>query len=203
MAGGQQFELTGGRLCLDFANTVDNRPAPNRRDQLATYADLVAWSREAGILSGREATQLLARASRRPKEADKALAQARSVREVIYRIFSAIASGTSVNDADLMIMNNRLPALFAHSRVVRANKGFSWECSAAPNTLDRMLWTVARSALDLLLGEDVPHVRECAAGSCGWLFMDRSKNHRRRWCDMKVCGNRAKVRRFRSKRKKP
>ena len=43
-------------------------------------------------------------------------------------------------------------------------------------------------------------VRECGASDCAWLFLDTSKNHHRRWCDMTRCGNRAKVRRFYARR---
>ena len=63
-----------------------------------------------------------------------------------------------------------------------------------------MLWPVARSAADLLTSDDLGRVRECAGERCNWLFIDRSKNHSRRWCDMQDCGNVAKVRRYRSRK---
>jgi len=45
-------------------------------------------------------------------------------------------------------------------------------------------------------------VRQCRGDNCGWLFVDGSKNHSRRWCDMRDCGNRAKVRRHRLKQRR-
>jgi len=78
--------------------------------------------------------------------------------------------------------------------------GWTW---AGPATAwDRVLGPVARSAADLLTSPEVPQLRECASGTCSWLFVDRSRTHRRRWCDMKVCGNRAKARRHYQRQKK-
>ncbi|MBI1750081.1 MAG: ABATE domain-containing protein [Acidobacteria bacterium] len=202
MAVERQFELTGGRLCLDFANTVDNRPAPNRQDYLSAYSDLVAWSRQTRILRDAEANQLRREASRRPEEAEAALMQARTLRETIYCIFSAVASGSRPKAAELDALNSTLPAFLANSRVVPSQRGFALQCTAGSSTLDRMLWAVSRSTFDLLLRGDLQRVRECAAENCGWLFVDNTKNHRRRWCDTRTCGNRDKVRRFRQRWKK-
>jgi predicted RNA-binding Zn ribbon-like protein len=58
---------------------------------------------------------------------------------------------------------------------------------------------VARSAAELLISPERACVRECASETCTWLFVDTTKNHSRRWCDMNSCGNRYKVRKFRAK----
>jgi predicted RNA-binding Zn ribbon-like protein len=60
---------------------------------------------------------------------------------------------------------------------------------------------VARAAADLLVSPERALVRECASGTCSWLFVDRSRTHQRRWCSMKTCGNRAKARRFYTRRR--
>src|SRR5690606_34555848 len=70
---------------------------------------------------------------------------------------------------------------------------FGWPES---NALDQVLWPVAVSAAELLTSADRERVKECAADTCNWLFLDMSRNRSRRWCDMKECGNRAKARRF-------
>jgi hypothetical protein len=49
------------------------------------------------------------------------------------------------------------------------------------------------------LGSEKPRLRACRNRHCGWLFVDRSSNGRRRWCDPNACGNRMKVRRFRAR----
>ena len=62
-------------------------------------------------------------------------------------------------------------------------------------SLESVLWAVTRAAVDLLLSEELEHLRICDSDACAWLFLDRTKNHRRRWCDMKICGNRVKAKR--------
>jgi predicted RNA-binding Zn ribbon-like protein len=47
----------------------------------------------------------------------------------------------------------------------------------------------------LLTSDKLSRVRQCQGENCTWLFLDTSKNHTRRWCEMKVCGNRVKARR--------
>jgi predicted RNA-binding Zn ribbon-like protein len=60
---------------------------------------------------------------------------------------------------------------------------------AAPYDLFAPLWPIARDAAELLASDRLEYVRACASKTCEWLFLDESKNHRRRWCDMTKCGN--------------
>jgi predicted RNA-binding Zn ribbon-like protein len=53
------------------------------------------------------------------------------------------------------------------------------------------------SALSVLTGSDLSRIKRCPGDHCGWLFYDATKNRRRRWCEMEVCGNRAKQKRRR------
>jgi predicted RNA-binding Zn ribbon-like protein len=187
--------LAGGRDCLNFANTVGGRRPDQPYDYLCDYDDLVAWGRHAGLLTDDEARHLVEEASRRPGEAAQALAQAILLREAIYRIFSAIAAGGSPLVDDLMVLNNTLKVTLARLEVRATETGYSWAWRKEPEALDPMLWPVARSAGELLTSEDVERVRECAGDSCGWLFLDLSRNRSRRWCAMSDCGNRAKAKR--------
>jgi predicted RNA-binding Zn ribbon-like protein len=190
------FELVGGRLCLDFVNTLNgSREIEETEEKLTSYAALVSWSRQAGELSEREARQLLKEAERRPKEAAKVVERAIALREAIYGIITTSANGASPSKADLKVLNAALSEAMARSEIKRTTNGFSWGWTSDEVTLDRMLWPVARSAAELLTSEEMNRARVCEAGDCTWLFMDLSKNHSRRWCDMKYCGNRAKSRR--------
>jgi predicted RNA-binding Zn ribbon-like protein len=190
------FELTGGALCLDFANTLDNRRREHPRELLAGFPQFVAWSRQAGALTSDQAARLLRRAARRPAAARTILQRAIALREAIYRIFSACSKNSAAPPADLALLNAAAANAFRNLRIGRTRRGFVWEWEDDPAALDRMLWPVLRSAADLLISPELQRVRECAAGTCGWLFLDHSKNGSRRWCDMKICGNRAKVKRF-------
>jgi predicted RNA-binding Zn ribbon-like protein len=205
-------KLVGGRLCLDFVNTVSGRPPARRtrasgtaagsigRERLGTYPDLVHWSRRAGALTRGEADRLLGQARRRPPEAGRALRRAVGLREAIYRICIAVVKGWRAAAGDLELLNRELAAARARERVVAGGKRFAWEWDRRIPDLDRMLWPVARSAAELLTSPDLVFTRACQGEDCGWLFLDTSRNRTRRWCDMSDCGNLAKVRRFRRRR---
>ncbi len=193
------FELTGAALCLDFANTVDNRREPSRRKELLSgYAELASWARQAGVLDREHEDALVREAVRRPREAAKTLARAAALREALFAAFSEIAAGRQAPAPALAVLNEALPGALGGLHLKREDGAYTWAWSPTGAGLDLMLAPVVLSAAELLVSPDLSRVRECAAESCGWLFLDKSKNRTRRWCDMTVCGNRAKARRFRS-----
>ena len=187
-----QFEFSGGELCLDFANTLGDRPR-GREEHLTGWRDLVSWSEQADLVSAREAAALRT-AGRRGS--GRAFGRAITLRECVYRVFAAGAAGRTPTRSDLDVLNRFLAHAMPHARVVGRHGGFSlgWTGDGLP--IDRLLWPVVRSVADLLVSEERTSVRECASGACSWLFVDRSRTRKRRWCSMKTCGNRAKARRF-------
>lgn len=202
-----EMNLIGGRLCLDFANTVGGREsgaasAQVVSDKLNDYSDLVAWSRHAGILAEDEARALLREGERRGADAAAALERAVALREAIYRICKATLSGERLKTADLETLNAELLEARSHERLVCAADSFTWEWVDAKKALDRMLWPIARSAAEILTTGDLSRLRECGGAGCGWLFEDVSRNRSRQWCVMQDCGNRAKVQRFRTRMRK-
>ncbi|HSB62372.1 MAG TPA: ABATE domain-containing protein [Vicinamibacteria bacterium] len=190
----RRFELTGGAACLDFVNTLGDRPR-SRDEGLRAYADLVAWGRQAGVLPGAEAKGLRREAARHPVRAREALARAVALREELYRVFSRVAAGRAPDERGVGALNEALAAALVRLRVRPGPSGFDWAWTARPGDLDRVLWPVVRSAAELLTSAEREQVRECGGEACSWLFVDRSRTRRRRWCDMKTCGNRAKARR--------
>jgi predicted RNA-binding Zn ribbon-like protein len=195
------YEATAGRLCLDFANTLAWRGSDRQHDELNSYANLVVWGKLVGLLSEEAAHRLQREAARRPAQADRVLERAVALREAIYRICSAIAAGSSPQAADVDALNVALAGALTHLRLLPAASVFAWDWSGDAGALDRMLWPVAWSAAELLTSEELDRVGECQGDGCGWLFMDMSRNHSRRWCDMGDCGNRAKARRFYRRKK--
>jgi predicted RNA-binding Zn ribbon-like protein len=189
-----QFEQTGGALCLDLANTVDNRPT-RATELLESYGDLVAWAEQAAVVTRQEAAALREEAGSRPGDAAAALAGARALREAIYTIFSSVAHGTLAPAAELATLDAALGPSLARRRIERTGDGFVWRWRFDDGALDAVLAPVVESTASLLTSPDRARVRECESATCGWLFIDRSRNRSRRWCDMSVCGNRAKVRR--------
>lgn len=196
----QTFELTGGALCLDFANTMGDRPLRTEED-LVRWSDLLAWAVQASVVSAREASPLKRWAAGAGRAAETALEEAKALRETIYRIFAALAAGRLVAAADLAALNRWLGASLTHLRAVSAAGGYGWgwEPSSDPR---RLLWPVAWSAAGLLVSDERNEVRECASDRCSWLFVDRSRTKKRRWCSMRTCGNRAKVHRFQQRRRR-
>src|SRR5713226_4829785 len=123
----QIFDLTGGMLCLDFANTVDDRTEIHPQELLNSYYDLVSWSEQAQVLTEREAQRLLEKAARRPSEASKVLQQAVAIREAIFRIFKAMAEDESPKDEDLVLLSATVADAQNHARIVPKENGFRWD----------------------------------------------------------------------------
>ena len=195
MTDPRSFELSGGELCLDFANTLEDRPL-GLKENLAGWRDLLAFGEQASLVSKRQAAALRRVGEARPRAADRGFAGALALRECVYRVFQAVAAGRAPARADLASVNAALSAALPHARVEPKDGGFAWGWSDDEPTLERILWPIARSAAELLVSDARVDVRECASETCSWLFMDRSPRRVRRWCSMKTCGNRDKVRRF-------
>jgi predicted RNA-binding Zn ribbon-like protein len=194
------FELSGGRLCLDFVNTVSGDRSAAARERMPTYAGLLSFARQAKAIEPADERRLLAEARRRPEEAAEVHARALALREALYRIFTAVAEGGEPAEPDLQLLSEHLARALSHRRIARTGKAccaLAW--SDPPGALDAPLWRVAASAAELLTSEvDLRRVRVCgmhATHECSWVFMDHTRAGTRRWCSMKDCGNKAKARR--------
>ena len=199
----KKFQLVGGDVCLDFTNTVGGKRGLSTREYLNSYADFVSWCRQAGLLNASMADALLRSAARHPDDSAAALRRAIALREAIYRVFAARASGNSPEISDLDHLNAELATHHGRLRIASSKKAFSWTWATEDDALDQPLGPIARSAADLLTSPLLlEHVRQCEGDTCGWLFVDSTKNHSRRWCVMSDCGNVAKVRRFRWKNRR-
>ena len=194
------FEFTGNNMCLDFCNTLQDR-ASAPRELLTSYDKLLLWGQQAHILTEDEAHLLNKETQHHKEEAAAVLQQAIDLREAIFRLLLAKIQGSSPDEADLDIFNAALSKAMAQSCIVPGEHGFERSWLPKKRALDRPLWPVVRSAADLLTTKALEDVRICASDTCSWLFLDTSKNHTRRWCDMKSCGNRAKARKHYSQKK--
>jgi predicted RNA-binding Zn ribbon-like protein len=193
------FELTAGVLCLDFVNTLDNRPSGEPKELLARYSDLVRFAEDTGILTPAQADLLFAWTEADPDEAQRVLQAAVELREAMYVVFSAVIAKRAVPASALGLLNGYIQLAAQHVSLAPANGGFAWRYDNYADSaggFETMLWPIVRSAAELLASGNLPFVRACSSKTCQWFFLDTSKNHRRRWCSMKLCGNRAKVRKF-------
>jgi predicted RNA-binding Zn ribbon-like protein len=185
-------KLIGGRLCLDFTNTTSGRSGASiLGEKLESLDDLLLWSHRAGISKEKS-----------PSKSSGSLKKAIEFREALYRIFLSAMNHRPPKQRDLQLLNQQLHHAADHESVAWTKDGFRKQSQSQAQNLDSILWAVANSAADLLTKDDLNRLRQCDGENCGWLFYDESKNNRREWCDMSDCGNRAKVRRFRSHKRK-
>ena len=198
------FELCGGSLALDFVNTLDDRFSDEPKELLKDYVDLARFGEDTGTLTDHQKDQLITRSMLHPEETARALGSAIQLREAISDIFYALVRKKPVPSSSLIILNQQMQEAAQHLELVPARGRFEWKFDTRLQDLSAPLWPIASDAANLLASERVKFVRACASKTCEWLFVDESKAHRRRWCDMTKCGNRAKVKRFytRSKRAK-
>jgi predicted RNA-binding Zn ribbon-like protein len=191
-----RYDFEGGALCLDFVNTVDDRLG-RAKDLWSSFDDLVSWAEQAAITTSVEGDHLRRLGRKNPGVARKALDRARSLREALFEGFSAVVARRVFPRRALARLNAVLPGAFSRLQIRETSQGFRWDWRDPKTSPDRILWAVARSAIELLAAPTPLQLRECSDPACGWLFLDATKNHSRRWCDMKTCGNRDKARRHR------
>jgi predicted RNA-binding Zn ribbon-like protein len=186
-----QLRLDGGVLCLDFVNTIPDRKDGSNRDYLGSYNDLVYWARKSKAINGPTFTALEKAGATRERSAKDYFNQALQLRDLIYRLFYPLSQQTKIKTADLDAFNKTMSRYAANLIIVPSEGGFSqkWEYETAHFQL--ITAPIIKSAQDLLLSDKLARIKECP--SCGWLFLDTTKNGRRRWCSMEDCGSNVKA----------
>jgi predicted RNA-binding Zn ribbon-like protein len=201
-----KWKFRGGQLSLDFINSVGGRIDLNGndytilKDKINNYEDLVDWAKTIGILNEVTARNLVSLSSQKEKVTNKVFKRAIKLRESLYRIFISIVENRVPPKEDIEVLNNECSVAREQQKLVYASRKFSWNYEL-PDEPDNMISQVALSGAELLLSDKLNRIKQCPGDNCGWLFFDSSKNGSRQWCDMKDCGNVAKVRRYREKRK--
>lgn len=195
------FKFVGGDPSLDLVNTVDWTERGPERERLTGYERLTRWAEEAGLVSGADAGWLRRAGAERPDTAQAAYDAARRLRSVLQRLYGSIATGerqgSSWDD-----FNELLAEALRWRRVVPSRSGAKvadWAWRGPEERLDSILWPVVWSAAALLTSEEASRIRVCAGPGCGWMYVDRSRNRLRRWCEMETCGTQEKSRRRRAK----
>lgn len=194
------IRLVGGVAVLDFLNTCNGR-RPNTSlsevvDNLLTLEDVVNWFHHAGLINAEELALYLSLLPSSTFQQSPALKQVIALRESLYLLFLAIAEGRSVTAQSLELLNQTLVDTAAHRYLVSTGRTAVWRWREV-TTLDEMaanlLGRLANQAADLMTSSHLDRLKACATLSCDWLFLDTSKNGRRRWCQMNICGSREKA----------
>src|SRR3974377_675594 len=163
-------KLSGGELCLDFANTLNGHGSATPHEYLRGYPDLVVWSCRAGLVTNAEAERLLRRASQDSRTAGVAYSRALELRETIFRVFSALALSRSPRTVDVAVLNEaRLEAL--NRSTIRPRDGGYAVDWPDKSPLAVMRSPIVLSAAELLTSPHLTRVRECAGEGCDWLFV--------------------------------
>ena len=195
-----RWPLRGGNPWLDLANTEAFRGTGHEADLLHSYEMVVAWSMSAGVMQPSEAGALLKAAAESPDAAAKQLARIRELRRAVHVVMQSVAQRTEPPEAALATLNAFLAESQGHGQIERHNGDY--EVRFRPeDDMAMPIWRLTDFAARLLLSPDREYVRECPGHECGWLFLDTTKNHSRRWCDSADCGNKARVRAYSNRKR--
>jgi predicted RNA-binding Zn ribbon-like protein len=193
-----QFEaqdFVGGDAALDFVNTVTGRDQ-SPRDWLDNYETLLEWAGRAHLLPPKQLRRLARKAQSEPAAAAKALARAKTLREAAFKLVTRLVSGHAPPKHALALLREHWIA-GARAHVLRFNAGrVATVLDVDADNLDLIAAMIAYRLVECVLPRPSERLRICQGPNCNWLFIDSSKAGRRRWCDMAVCGNAAKSRRF-------
>jgi predicted RNA-binding Zn ribbon-like protein len=197
------FELNGGHPALDFVNTLDDRFREGGPvELLQTYGDLLEFMRQSGLLSAQRA-KLIAASATRGKQA-RVLRSVRGLREAVAATLYSAVDGAAPAAAQVLALERYFQSASRHRQLQwrRSTKqsgeqpGATWAWGRFEADAELPLWVLAQSSSELMTSNLLGRLRTCGSANCRWLFLDGSKNRTRRWCDMRICGNRMKARRF-------
>jgi predicted RNA-binding Zn ribbon-like protein len=186
--------LDGGVQPFHLVNTVQAWRGTNLHEYLNNYADVLAWCEKVGLLKKEEIRGLKAAAEVQPAAAEKAFQKIIQTRALLYHFFSALAA------TDKATLPSFLPVF--NKQVHEALEHFAWTSTKSglryihdnETALLLPLWMVLKAAHDVLFTEDHARIKECPR--CGWLFLDTTKNGKRRWCHPQGCGSIEKSKRY-------
>ena len=188
------FKLNAENAALDFVNTLDDRFASRGpRELLTGYADLLQFCEQAGILKHSEIARL---GSLSKTSQETSFRFTIELRELLARIFYRVIDGRSPTAEDRIALEGWAALCRKHRELRWEDDHLAWGWKGLAANPDAPALLLADLALNLLTEDPPARLHACASDTCRWLFLDTSKNRTRRWCDMKICGNRAKARRY-------
>ncbi len=192
--------LHGGNLCCNFINTVYAWRGVNLHEYLGDYNDFIAWCRKVNAGDSFTLNALQKKAAAHPKAAAMALNNIKNIRKLLYEFISLIAAKDYAGVKHMLPQINSLINKSAtHIQFQLYDNNFMLNLKNDPGDLQSPLWIIFQSLHDLLVTEDISKIKECSR--CGWVFVDHTKNGKRRWCDPEECGTADKMQRYHAKRK--
>jgi predicted RNA-binding Zn ribbon-like protein len=188
-------DIIGGNAALDFVNTVTGRDQ-SPRDWIDSYVRLLEWAAFVHLLPEKILRVLAKKAQTKPRAAAMALARAKVLREALFEVVTQIIARRAPPKQALAFLHQYwISGAKAHE--LRFDNGRLF-VNLRNDALDFDLIAslVAYRMVEQVLSLPTERLHICQGPNCSWVFIDSSKAGRRRWCDMAVCGNAAKFRRF-------
>jgi predicted RNA-binding Zn ribbon-like protein len=199
MSGPEPFKLHAGHPALELVNTLDFRFSAQTVDLIPTYKDLLRFAAQLQLLTAEQARKLGRTAGE--EEARRVLASTAKLREALAKVLYGRIDGTRPPAGQIQVLEHQFHAAAQHRRLLAREAHLEWSWSGLERKAEIPLWMLAQAASELLVSSDAELIKDCGDPTCRWLFLDVSKNHTRRWCDMKTCGNRMKARRHHERAK--
>ena len=193
--------LVGGDLALDFANTESGRSFPSHQNHFLSAANVLDWLAHSSALPEPDVAWLRAETAVRPDLGEAILSRALALRSAIHGVASAIGRHETPPQDSLATLSHYYANLIGKAKLVAEGHRCGWRWPLRETPLEATLGPVALAAVRLFVEGDLSRVKECGGHACGWVFYDTTKNNRRRWCEMEVCGNRAKQKRLAARRR--
>ncbi len=193
----EPFKLHAGHPALELVNTLDLRFSANAKELIPAYNDLLRLTAQLRLLTADQARKLTRTID--TKDAQRVLASTVELREALAAVLYGRIDGCKPPAAQVETLEKHFHAAALHRRLLAGNSHLVWTWSGAEQQAEIPLWKLAQAASDLLVSRDAQRIKDCGDPTCRWLFLDLSKNHTRRWCDMKTCGNRMKARRYQAR----
>ena len=195
--------LDGGALCFHFINTVNawTGTAIQEHEYLSDYEEFIRWCEKVAILSEKTRKALSLFAGKNAEAAATALQKLKKIREMLYHFFSSVAAdnGRTMDPALLERFNKTLSTAVTYLRFDITAEGIVNKVQEDAADLLTPLRIIMKSAYDILTTEDHTKIKECE--TCGWIFLDHTKNNKKRWCSPLTCGSMDKAKRYYQRKK--
>jgi predicted RNA-binding Zn ribbon-like protein len=195
------LDLVGGELAWDFTNTSSGRGSAAHQEHLRDFETLMRWVEHARVMPPTDCAHASAELTGHPRRSRRIFERAIQMRELIWTIGTALAEQRPVSGKLLASLSATHAENLGHAEMKMRLGSYIWVWDPRRDIQAAILGPITLSALTLVMEKDLLRTRRCAGQDCGWLFFDTTKNNRRRWCDMRVCGNRAKVRAVRNRQR--
>jgi predicted RNA-binding Zn ribbon-like protein len=195
----ETFRCPGGALCLDFCNSGGGTRGVSGSEWIAGFSELVDWLEAAAAVTGSQAARLRQAGAASPRAAAQVWGRAIKFREALFRVLNAKAEGGKVAREDLSDIEAEHARAVSFARLSWDGETYRWSLDPSAAALDAAMQPLVESAVSLLTSAKLERLRRCGNSTCYWLFIDETRNHSRRWCEMASCGNVVKVRRHRER----